>query len=81
MLLLLDDLYHSEKEGDGPVVVAHSTLLQAALHPTNKEGVTSNDGVPASRRIQGMQLTSMAQNTANMEKVLELFDIDVPQSV
>ncbi len=93
MLLILADLSCSStsdnsnkekedkgEEEEGPVIVQHSALLQASLHPTNSKGVISNDGIPAARRVQGLPLTSLAQNTANMEKVLELFDIDVPSS-
>jgi hypothetical protein len=90
MMLVLDELQEQDASPkssrlraaakEGPIVVAHATLLQSSLHATNHEGVTSNEGIPVPRRVQGIPLATMAQNQSSMEKVLELFDIDMPSN-
>ena len=65
---------------EGAIALSHSSLLQGVLHITNTVGVTSNNGSPEARRIQGIHMCSLAENQKNLETIFKLFDINVPSS-
>ena len=94
MLFLLEDIStpdSSSNEGacklqaaggttsEGAIALSHSSLLQGVLHITNTVGVTSNNGSPEARRIQGI-LCVLWRRTKNLETIFKLFDINVPSS-
>ena len=41
----------------------------------NTAGITSNDGIPETRRIQSVPVCTMDENQQNLETVFQLFDI------